>query len=59
MEEKDFCLQPEEVDSVRWIDLDQCIHNVKENSFPHCIELPELLMVRNAASKSSLAVKQA
>ena len=59
MEETDFSLQPEEVDSVRWIDLDQCIHNVKENSFPNCIELPELLMVRNAASKSSLAVKQA
>jgi len=59
MEEKDFFLQPEEVDGVRWIDLELCIHNVKENLFPHCIELPELLMVRDIASKSPLAVKQA
>ena len=53
IEEKDFCLQPEEVDSVRWIDLDQCILNVKENSFPHCIEMPELLMVRDVVTKNS------
>ena len=33
--------------------------NVKENLFPHCIELPELLMVRDVASKSPVAVKQA
>ena len=46
MEEREFCLQQEEVDSVRWMDLDACIHKVKENSFPNCIETEELLMVK-------------
>ena len=49
LEETDFCLQREEVDSVRWMDLDLCMQGVKENSFPNCIEMEELLMVRDAA----------
>ena len=49
LEDTDFCLQQEEVDSVRWMDLDLCMQGVKENSFPNCIEMEELLMVRDAA----------
>lgn len=53
LEETEFCLQEEEVDSVRWMDLDLCIRSVKEDSFPHCIEIEELLMIRDAVIKSS------
>ena len=46
LEETDFCLQQEEVDSVRWMDLTECMQAVEDNSFHHCIEMEELLMVR-------------
>ena len=48
LEETEFCLQKEELDSVLWMDLDLCMQGVKEKSFPHCIETEELLMVRDA-----------
>ena len=51
LEETDFRLQQEEVDSVRWMDLDLCMKGVEENTFRHCIEMEELLMVRDAAGK--------
>ena len=51
LEETDFRLQQEEVDSVRWMDLDLCMKCVEENTFRHCIEMEELLMVREAAVK--------
>ena len=44
----DFRLQQEEVDEVRWMDLDRCIQGVEATSFLHCIEREELLMVRDA-----------
>ena len=52
LEEKEFRLQPEEVDSVRWMDFAQCIQAVEANSFLHCIEMEELLMVRDAVMDS-------
>ena len=48
LEETDFRLQQEEVDSVRWMDLTECMQAVEVNSFHHCIEMEELLMVKNA-----------
>lgn len=48
LEETDFRLQQEEVDSVRWMDLTECMQAVEDNSFRHCIEMEELLMVRDA-----------
>ena len=51
LEETEFCLQEEEVDSVRWMDLALCIRGVKDKSFPNCIEMEELLMVRDAVTK--------
>lgn len=51
LEESGFRLQREEVESVRWMDLDLCLRGVEENSFRHCIETEELLMVRDAALK--------
>lgn len=47
-EEGDFVLQKEEIDSVRWMDLDVCIEAVKNHTIPHCIYPEELEMVRSA-----------
>lgn len=47
LEEKDFVLQKEEVDSVRWIGLDECIKAVREDKIKHCIYPEELDMVKS------------
>lgn len=38
-------LQEEEVESVIWIDYEECIEAVKNNSIKHCIYLEELEMI--------------
>lgn len=50
LEETEFCLQREELDSVRWMDLDLCMKGVKDNSFRNCIEMEELMMVKEAVA---------
>ena len=50
LEETDFSLQKEEVDSVRWMDLDLCMQGVKDYSFRNCIEMEELMMVKEAVA---------
>lgn len=45
-DEDEFTLQEEEVDGIMWMDLEQCIKGVKENSFSNCIDPDELMMVR-------------
>ena len=50
-EEDSFMLQPEEVESVMWIDLDECIDRVIHNTFKHCLELEELYIVREKGLK--------
>lgn len=42
---KSLQLQTSEVSSVRWMDLDECLDQVKAETFPHCIQWPELLRV--------------
>lgn len=49
-EASDFVLQKEEIDSVRWMDLEECIEAVKNNTISHCIYLEELEMVKAAAA---------
>ena len=51
LDENEFTLQEEEVDSVMWMGLDECIEGVKENSFENCIDIDELSMVRRTAMK--------
>ena len=47
-EENHFTLQPEEIDSVKWLDFDICLESVKNNAFPHCIDVEELeLLYKN------------
>lgn len=48
-EEDDFVLQEEEVDSVRWMDLQACIEGVMSGAFENCIAMEELMMVKRVA----------
>lgn len=45
-DEAAFRLQKEEIESVRWMDLDACIAAVKAGTIPNCIYPEELDMVR-------------
>ena len=49
LEESQFTLQEEEVDSIRWMDLEECIEGVRNGSFENCIAIEELDMVRRKA----------
>ena len=40
-----FTPQPEEIQLVRWMDFDECLTAVKQNTIPHCIYPEELEMV--------------
>lgn len=51
--EKDgFTLQKEELESVRWIDFDECVEKVKNNSFKNCIALDELMILKKGIEKT-------
>lgn len=41
-----FTLQAEEVEAVRWMDLEECCQAVADNKIPHCIQMEELDMIR-------------
>ena len=47
-DEGDFMLQKEEIDSVRWMELDTCMEAVKTGTIPNCIYPEELEMVQAA-----------
>ena len=44
--EENFIIDKNELDSILWIDLDQCCHLVENNLFQHCISPEELQMLR-------------
>lgn len=44
-EPEDFVVQKEEIESVRWMDFDDCKKAVKEGLIPNCIDLGELHML--------------
>lgn len=46
-----FMLQKEEIDAVRWMDLDACLNAVTNNTIPHCIYPEELEMVKAAVTR--------
>lgn len=48
IDEDKFIIQKEEVDSVLWMDLDECIAKIENNQIKHCIYPDELKMVKNA-----------
>lgn len=45
-DEADFTLQKEEISSVRWMPLEECIRAVQDGSLPSCIFPEELEMIR-------------
>lgn len=46
IDEYEIAVQKSEVDSVLWIDYDECIHKVANDLFRHCIIMEELDMLR-------------
>ena len=54
MDEKQFVLQTEEVESVCWIGLEECIQAVEKDSFPNCIRMEELLMLKRTLEKTDI-----
>ena len=46
-----FRLQKEEIDAVRWMELEACMEAVKRNTIAHCIYPEELEMVRAALKR--------
>lgn len=40
-------VQPEEIESVLWLDVEECVRSVEGNRFPHCIYLEELTILRD------------
>ena len=45
IEESDITVQKEEIDSVLWIDFEQCKSAVVQNDFPNCIDIEELKLL--------------
>lgn len=48
----EFNLQEEEVESVEWFELEDCINKVRDNLFQHCMRLYELEMVKAAIEQN-------
>ena len=46
--EDNFFVDKEEVESVCWMDFDQCYHNVENDLFQHCISINELQILKKA-----------
>lgn len=46
MEESEFKVQKEEIDSVLWIDFTTCMNMVRNHTLPNCIDIKELEMLR-------------
>ena len=50
-EESEFTAQESEVDSVRWMDFDECYVGVQNDQFENCIVLEELDMLKSALAE--------
>ncbi len=55
VDEQHLTLQFEEVESVLWMDIDDCIESVKNNTIKHCIAIDELMTVKNAIEKYNIS----
>jgi 8-oxo-dGTP diphosphatase len=45
VEEKDLVLQTSEVESVRWMDYEECLFQMREGTLVHCLNEKEILML--------------
>ena len=50
LDESAFNVQKEELECVRWIDFEECVERVENNTFSHCIALEELMMLKSKLS---------
>ena len=48
LEETAFCVDPEEVEHVRWMNFEECYHAVENNLLKTCISLEELRIIQRA-----------
>ena len=48
-DESSFIVQTEEIESVRWFDFAECLERTEKNTFQHCLEMEELLLVKKTA----------
>ena len=55
LDEDQFMVDPVEVDSLQWMDFEQCIQGVEQNTFLNCISLEELRMVRKKVLESGVS----
>ena len=46
LEENEFALQTEEIESLKWMDFEDCMDGVKNHRFPHCIFVEELELLK-------------
>lgn len=51
-EEKQFIVQKEEIESVKWFLYDECIDMIKNNRIPNCISVSELESLKKFTMKS-------
>jgi len=51
VDECEIKVQRSEVESVLWLDFDECVHNVETNLFRHCIVMEELDMLRQVIER--------
>lgn len=47
LDEKDFKLQKEEIDLVKWFEFNECMNAVENHSIDNCIEIEELQMLKD------------
>ena len=52
LDEADFSVGEDEVESICWMDFEQCCYNVENNLFKHCIVMEELEILRKALQKN-------
>lgn len=52
--EDQFCVDENEVESVCWMDFDQCCHGVENNLFHHCIAMDELQILKKALKQEDM-----
>ena len=51
LEEDEFYVGEDEVDSVLWMDFDECCYSVENDLIKHCIVVEELEMIRKALNR--------
>lgn len=51
LDEGSFTVDPREVDSVLWMDMDECISGVRQGTLKSCIAMEELLMLKKTLER--------